>query len=97
MKPFPRSKLWDRFVIELNFYDSWYRVPCMEDNTEKAKTMSEFNQRKFNVHVVKVLQALLENISNFDKPLADDFGVLCELLWTYDPKYSEFTTKDESK
>ena len=49
--------------------------------------MSEFDQKKFNLYTVKVLQELLDRVDNFDKPLADDFGVLCELLWTYDPEY----------
>ena len=49
--------------------------------------MSEFDQKKFNIYTVRVLQELLERVGNFDKPLADDFAVLCELIWTYDPEY----------
>jgi len=49
--------------------------------------MSDFDQKKFNIYTVRVLQEILERVGNFNKPLADDFAVLCELIWTYDPEY----------
>ena len=52
--------------------------------------MTEFDQKKFNVHVVKVIQHIVDITphENHDKQFYDDFGVLCELLWTYDPDYN---------
>jgi len=55
--------------------------------------MSEFDQKKFNIYTVRVLQSLLENATNYSKQLADEFGVLCELLWTYDPEYQSSKPK----
>ena len=63
----------------------------------EVRRLSEFDQKKFNIYTVRVLQELLENAGNFSNPLADDFAVLCELLWTYDHEYQslESTTKME--
>ena len=55
--------------------------------------MIDFDQKKFNVYTIKVLQHLLDNDGEFDKEIADEFGVLCELLWTYDPDYHSLSEK----
>ena len=59
--------------------------------------MGEFDQKKFNIYLVRVLQELLERAPPYDKPLADDFAVLCELIWTYDEEYQSLHRKARSE
>ena len=84
--------------------DNWYKNERRIENDiclmcGDELQMTEFDQKKFNIHVVRCFQDLLEQASSFSKPLMDDFNVISELLWTYDPEYNSSikTKKKETK
>jgi len=87
------------YAINSNKAIYCYKCGYKFTDEDRYGTTKIFDQKKFNIYTVKVLQELLDNAENFNKSLADDFAVLCELLWTYDPEYhsSNQTAKKEEK